>query len=60
MFLEKFNVLCFFETPVLRFALFSYYRRYSRTTIATIIITLLMMMPQSKIFEVYVISDVKG
>ena len=26
-FLEKFGVLCFFETPVLRFALLPYYRR---------------------------------
>ena len=27
-FFEKFGVLCFFETPVLRFALLPYYRRY--------------------------------
>ena len=25
---EKFDVLCFLETPVLRFALLPYYRRY--------------------------------
>ena len=28
MFFEKFDVLCFLETPVLRFAFLSYYRRF--------------------------------
>ena len=28
LFLENFGVLCFLETPVLRFALLSYYRRF--------------------------------
>ena len=29
-FFEKFGILCFFETPVLRFALLSYYRQNIR------------------------------
>ena len=28
LFSEKFHVLCFLETPVLRFALLPYYRRF--------------------------------
>ena len=44
-FFGKFGVLCFLETPVLRFALLRYYRRI---TVTIIIFTLLVIIKQDQ------------
>ena len=46
--LEKFDVLCFLETPVLRFALLPYYRRYGRL-ILQMLLTIALLAPQMQI-----------